>query len=172
MSSPTSFTTEIRRVRKRVSTLPLPPQVAPLRGAMLELIDAMLLEADDEFFEQPDTNILPQGMPNFIATPTASQISQTMEPVVMVPAGKAPIAERPSIVAMPPGSRPHVEMNQVIDPNNMINPAPIAPTMIIGPGGSTGNMLPTTGEVRMVKPGADPIDAMLNPQLTEPVAAT
>lgn len=171
-----SFTASLKTFRRRMIQISWQPQMLVLRGSLIELVDAFLLEAGDEFLEddEVDTSVKPGNSPHnplnmsgdvrTIATPM--RVQPTQESVVMIAPGAEPVEARPSLVKLPEGTAPHVQMSQ-IDPDNQQIPG--APVMNVLPPGVTGAMAPTTGEVRMVIPGADPIRAMDDLSLTQPV---
>ena len=143
---PNSFVGRLKHVRSRFSMLPISGSGAELlRGMILEFIDVLILEAGEEYQEQfvaPNGQLTnaqnPQGLDprnytgpvpgssqfNPMHTPDGVRMTQgsvqriqpTQEPVVMIPAGGQPVAERPSIIAQPPGTAPHVQLSQVGNP--------------------------------------------------------
>jgi len=119
-----SFVGRVKVIRNRMKTLPISGAGTMLRDVMVDLIDALLLEAGDEFKEEFNGGYVgplpgssqhtPLDMSPNVRHMAGSPaiISPTMAPVVMVPAGAEPIHERPQIVRQPEGTPPHVELIQ------------------------------------------------------------
>jgi hypothetical protein len=166
-----SFVGRVKVIRNRMKTLPISGAGTMLRDVMVDLIDALLLEAGDEFKEEFNGGYVgplpgssqhtPLDMsPNVRHMAGAPAIiSPTMAPVVMVPAGGEPVHERPQIVRQPEGTPPHVEL---IQPGSVPRgaffsaPAPVhvnADIQHLPPGVAPaigGAPLPATGSVELL----------------------
>ena len=174
-----SFTSHVKRIRFRVSSLPCQTADGRLiRGMMLELCDAILLNAGDEFKE----DFVAMSQPNYGGGPIpgsspanpihshdgvrminspVQQVGDTQAPVVMIPSGQEPVHQRPEIIKRPEGTPPDVLLTQTEVPPVQTIAAPnggaveLLPTAlpIIPPGGGTAVGESTTGVTKMVGPG-------------------
>lgn len=122
--TPTSFAGRLKVIRNRAKSLPISGAGTMLRDCMVDFMDAILLEAGDEFKEEfaggysgplpGSSQYTPLDMsPNVRHMPGSPAIIQpTSAPVIMVPPGGEPVHERPQIIRQPDGTPPHVQLTQ------------------------------------------------------------